>query len=171
MRAYRLPMEAEWEWACRQGTALPYGCAAREDALVRYANLVDRRQEAEASWPARNDGHVVTAPVGSCAPSDWGLYDLHGNVQEWCWDWYGPYPPGPRTNPRGGTMDSAPQVTIGAMFADGSERTWEGRAKVTRGGAWTDDAGTCSTRSFLLPELSDYETGFRLVSPLPVNAE
>jgi formylglycine-generating enzyme required for sulfatase activity len=77
---YRLPTEAEWEYACRAGTTTPFSTGG--NITGKDANYVEKN----------------TTPVGSFAPNPWGLYDMHGNVWEWCWDWFAAYPRGVRTN-------------------------------------------------------------------------
>jgi len=90
---YRLPTEAEWEYACRAGTKGPYNVEAdcTKIASVRKFAWVD-----EFNWV-----NFGTRAVGTRKPNAWGLYDMHGNVYEWCLDWYGPYAKGPVTDPTG----------------------------------------------------------------------
>jgi formylglycine-generating enzyme required for sulfatase activity len=97
---YRLPSEAEWEYACRASTSdrrFSYG----DD--TGYTNLTDY------AWYYDNSGST-THPVGQKLPNPWGLYDMYGNVFEWCQDWYGPYPGGSSVDPQGPakpTLDKA----------------------------------------------------------------
>jgi formylglycine-generating enzyme required for sulfatase activity len=108
---YRLPTEAEWEYACRAGTAGDYSFGGDKGQLSRHA------------WYADNAAKQ-TQPVGRKKPNPWGLYDMHGNVAEWCNDVYekGYYKVGPARDPRGP--------------ADGPRR-------VLRGGAWNSAAEAC----------------------------
>jgi formylglycine-generating enzyme required for sulfatase activity len=86
---YRLPTEAEWEYACRAGTTTPFSTGNNITSEQAYL-----RDDAEGIFWG-------PTPVGSFAPNAWGLYDMHGNVNEWCWDWYGEYPRGVQTDPAG----------------------------------------------------------------------
>ena len=89
---YRLPTEAEWEYACRAGTATSWSFGDDESELMNYA------------WYRANAwdvGEQYAHAVGTKLPNPWGLYDMHGNVKEWCQDWYGNYSSGAQTDPIG----------------------------------------------------------------------
>ncbi|MBP6874461.1 MAG: SUMF1/EgtB/PvdO family nonheme iron enzyme [Candidatus Eisenbacteria bacterium] len=144
---YRLPTEAEWEYACRAGTttALPTGdlrftgcspAAGQEnllDAIAWYCGNSD-----VGGGPQPHDGARKSANAA-------GLYDMHGNVWEWCWDRYGEYAGGPQIDPRG------PDGGIGD-------------ARVRRGGHWEGEARECrsAARGWFYPSSADNTTGFRL---------
>jgi uncharacterized protein (TIGR02996 family) len=117
-RCYRLPTEAEWEYACRAGTTTPfhYGSVVSAD----LANFDGRHPYGGA--PAR-PWLTRTTPVGNYLPNAFGLYDVHGNVREWCSDWY--------TADYGGKGREDPQ---------GPE---EGSSRVVRGGSWLCDGHKC----------------------------
>ncbi len=130
---YRLPTEAEWEYACRAltSTRFYYGDDPGYTNLVNYA------------WYSADSGST-THPVGLKLPNQWGLYDMAGNVREWCDDWFGPYPGGSTTDPQG--ADS------------GTER-------VLRGGSWFMAAASCRSaqRFGADPAGSNTDIGFRVV--------
>jgi formylglycine-generating enzyme required for sulfatase activity len=134
---YRLPTEAEWECAARAGTSTRFYYG--EDPLA--TNLINH------AWYGAIGG-ATTHPVGQKEPNAWGLYDLEGNVWEWCQDWYGPYPGGSETDPQGPASN-----TTGV--------------KVIRGGAWESfDADCRSARRStepVSPFISDFIIGFRVV--------
>lgn len=99
---YRLPTEAEWEYVARAGTQRRYGFGG-DESLDDYA------------WYHRNSGRVVH-PVATRRANPWGLYDIHGNVWEWVWDWYAPdYGEAPRTNPLG-PQSGSQHVLRGGSF-------------------------------------------------------
>jgi len=155
---YRLPTEAEWEYACRAGTTGPYSCP--KDKIHDYAVC-----EPNINNPILN-GY---APVGTKKPNPWGLYDMHGNVMEWCLDQYNSL----TYQVREGTVEN-PLIRATQVYP-----------RVARGGSWYDPPEDCaSTRRFFsdpdwktgdpqLPKSIWYLTdalwlGFRIVRPLAV---
>ena len=143
---YALPTEAQWEYACRAGTATAYSFGDDPADLHRHANYCDLSNTGELPWKdlGHDDGFDATAPVKSLEPNPWGLYDMHGNVWEWCNDWSGPYPEGAVTDPLG-----APVGTL----------------RIYRGGAYNRDADFCrsSKRFSNDPTTAHDNIGFRLV--------
>ena len=90
-RTYRLPTEAQWEYACRAGTTTRYNFGDDPEGLVAVGNVRDQTAQETFSWThclAASDGYAFTAPVGQFQANGFGLYDMHGNVGEWCLDWY-----------------------------------------------------------------------------------
>jgi formylglycine-generating enzyme required for sulfatase activity len=90
-RAVRLPTEAEWEYACRAGRPTRFFCGDDVEDLAGYANVADasfRRATGKGWGITSDDGYAFTAPVGKFRPNPWELYDMHGNVWQWCADWY-----------------------------------------------------------------------------------
>ena len=141
VKTYRLPTEAEWEYACRAGTKTPFNTGE---------NLTTNQANYDGNYPYKNfpKGKYLekTTPVGSFAPNAWGLYDMHGNVWEWCSDWYDEnyYKNSSSQNPKGPTS---------------------GTNRVLRGGSWLDRGQFCrsSRRYSSAPAYRDYSYGFRLV--------
>ena len=147
---YRLPTEAEWEYACRAGTKTIYFWGNASEEACKYANVGDKTARTMwHDWSVHNcnDGYAVSSPVGSFQPNGFGLYDILGNVWEWCEDRYAKnaYQIHTRRNP----------------LYDGPT----GSRRVTRGGSWSSKPGSARSayRYFLLPETRDSNLGFRLV--------
>lgn len=134
---FRLPTEAEWEYACRAGSTTAFSFGDSESGLGEYAWF----------WFEGNSD-AKTHEVGTKKPNAWGLYDTHGNVWEWCADWYGAYTGEAVMDPEGA--------------ASGSNR-------VSRGGSWPYDAGYCRSafRYGLLPGYRIDDLGCRLVLAPP----
>ncbi len=129
-RVYRLPTEAQWEYACRAGSKSAYSFGESSKSLGDYA------------WFAgKSNGQ--THPVGEKKATAWGLYDMQGNVFEWCSDWYDEYPKGAVSDPTG------PK---------------EGSLRVFRGGCWDGVAELCKSadRAYGLPSSRIYGIGFRV---------
>lgn len=133
-RVYRLPTEAEWEHACRAGKATLWSFGTDVQKLSDHA------------WYARRDAERTTQPVGQKLPNAWGLHDMHGNVWEWCSDWY------------------AEDYGLDAPLVD-PRGPAKGLSKVIRGGAYLSvPAHTRSaTRFHDPPEVADEDVGFRVV--------
>jgi sulfatase modifying factor 1 len=135
--AYQLPTEAQWEYACRAGTT----------TATAFGNSLSSTQaNFDGDYP-HNGGAPgpdldQTANVGSYAANAWGFHDMHGNVYEWCADWYGSYPTGSVTDPAG---------------------AGSGTVRVNRGGSWLNDGRYCrsAARGGNTPGYRYYYLGFR----------
>ena len=140
---YRLPTEAQWEYAARAGTTTPFNtgnCLSTDQANYNGSRPL--------SGCPKGENRRKTVRVGSFSPNAWGLYDMHGNVWQWCQDWYGDYTSDSVTDPEGPSS---------------------GRYRIFRGGGW-DRGGArgcrSASRGFLVvpPDRTCPAVGFRLVS-------
>ncbi|GBU27110.1 hypothetical protein R84B8_00633 [Treponema sp. R8-4-B8] len=140
---YRLPTEAEWEYACRAGTITPFNTGD---------NITTDQANYNGNYPYNGNAAGIyrekTTPVGSFAANAWGLYDMHGNVWEWCWDWYSSsyYSSSPTNDPSGASS---------------------GSYRVFRGGSWSNGGEYLRSagRFSLGPSGRDCTFGFRLARP------
>jgi len=146
---YRLPTEAEWEYACRAGTTTNYWYCDNPDTLTEVANVLDasaKELEPEFVATSKRDGFVHAAPVGQFRPNAFGLYDIHGNVWEWCTDWFDEnyYAGSPQDDPVG------PDI---------------GSSRVLRGGSWGAklEYARSADRGGLEPIFRSHLSGFRVV--------
>lgn len=142
---YRLPTESEWEYADRAGTTTAFylGCDLHS-GQANFDGTAD--YDCSVGYIVNSNGiaFYMTTPVGTFADNPWGLYDMIGNVFEWCQDWYGAYPSGPVTDPQGAVT---------------------GWLRVTRGGRWNYPARGCrsATRITFGPLSTGSGIGFRAV--------
>lgn len=138
----RLPTESEWEYACRAGTTTPFNTGA---------NLTTSQANYDGNNPyinnAKGESRKKIMPVGSFQPNQFGLYDMHGNVFEWCSDWYSKYISDNQTDPKGTSI---------------------GTQRVARGGSWSHAAQICrsANRVNVGPTLSCEIVGFRIVKDI-----
>jgi formylglycine-generating enzyme required for sulfatase activity len=140
---YRLPTEAEWEYACRAGTTTPFNTGN---------NITDRQANCYNHYGYNNNPNGGTSggyrsrpiEVNSFTANSWGLFDMHGNSADWCWDWYGEYGASAQTNPTG--------------LATGTLR-------INRGGGWNDFPKHIRSayRAAMPPGNGSFNIGIRLV--------
>jgi formylglycine-generating enzyme required for sulfatase activity len=139
---FRLPTEAQWEYACRAGTTTALNSGKNLTSTEGACPNLD-----EVGWYSQNSDSK-THPVGQKKANAWGLHDMHGNVWEWCADWYEAYPQGAATDPTGPN---------------------NGSYRVFRGGSWYDIASRacCAYRYCYSPSCADFDYGFRLARGQP----
>ena len=136
---YRLPTEAEWEYAAKAGNTGPFGFACDDYTSANCGSSASCLEP--YAWYGRNSSGT-THPVGSKLPNAWGLYDVSGNVWEWVWDWYWKFEKGSERNPRGPSS---------------------GEYRVLRGGSWSNIARNlrATDRGGYLPTAKNINIGFR----------
>ncbi len=146
---YRLPTEAEWEYACRAGTSTPFNTekslsAAEANFYGHYPYEIEENYFNNSVLEAKpGEYRQTTIAVGSFEPNAWGLYDMHGNVNEWCWDYYGAYDVNAADDPTGPSS---------------------GTRHVYRGGGWNDFAKNMRSayRAAGQEDMHSYNLGLRL---------
>jgi formylglycine-generating enzyme required for sulfatase activity/serine/threonine protein kinase len=148
-KVYRLPTEAEWEYACRSGTTSRFWCGDDPGGLAAVGNVADETYRArypDSPGIATRDGFVYTAPVGHFRASAFGLYDMHGNVWEWCSDGYRDH-------------------YVPLSTQDAPTESSEPPARAVRGGSWDDEPRYCQSAATLRHLRGDrsFSIGFRLV--------
>ncbi len=145
-----LPTEAQWEYACRAGSKTRFSFGDSDADLYRYGNYCDKSNTSGYMRRDKdhNDGHDKTAPVGSFRPNAFGLYDMHGNVSEWCNDWYAvSYANAKNQDPQGPDSASYPSC------------------RVFRGGSSYDKPAGCRSAyrgAFMMGERIEGDLGFRV---------
>jgi len=136
---YRLPTETEWEYACRAGTTTPFYMGSN-------ITTDDANYDGDLPYNGNAKGlyRETTMPVGSFMENAFGLYDMHGNVYEWCWDWAGDYPSDAQIDPAGSVS---------------------GSHRILRGGSWGSSALILRSafRNYANPSHKTHYFGFRLV--------
>jgi formylglycine-generating enzyme len=139
-KKYRLPTEAEWEYVCRAGTVTDFSSGR----FLGKSNLKNQKTDREPL--------SVSLKVAQGEANDWGVFDMHGNVEEWCSDWYGPYVSGEQSDPAG---------RVAGLF------------RVTRGGSHGTPVAylRSSNRMGMIPEDKHFQLGFRIVEGDPVSTK
>ena len=147
---YRLPTEAEWEYACRAGTVTPFNTensisAEKANYYGHYPYEIEDNYFSQGNLTTKPGVYrQTTVAVNSFSPNKWGLYNMHGNVGEWVWDYYGDYETGEQTDPAGAES---------------------GTLRVYRGGGWNDFAKNMRSayRATLAEDKGSFNIGIRLV--------
>ena len=143
-RKYALPTEAQWEYACRAGTVTPF-CFGETISTGQ----VNYHGDYTYGKGRKGKNREKPLPVGSLPPNAWGLYDMHGNVSEWCVDRYGEYGSAGESDPKGPA---------------------EGRNRLLRGGSWRSYPGACRSAFRLRSDARSYNIGFRVYCAIPTES-
>ena len=199
---FRLPTEAEWEYACRAGSTTWFHNGDRDEGLKLIANIADQslsEVSQTVEWGRTwNDGFAFTAPVGKFQSNALGLHDMHGNVWEWCQDWYGKsyYSKSPPRDPQGPSLEELQSIAAEQRdrdIAEARQKAGESptarnlfRLKVLeqmglarqyhvfRGGGWDNYPGFCRSAdrySSHSPTIRTQWAGFRVVRELSVEGQ
>lgn len=152
-REYRLPTEAEWEFACRAESRTRFNFGDDGQAIAKYANGADAkfRQATTMPWGVKDsDGYAFTSPVGAFPKNAFGLQDMHGNAMQWCSDAYADYPASAVIDPQGPPAN-------------------ENSDRVLRGGCWRNDPeyGRSASRHGGGPQEGGCTVGFRVAASAP----
>jgi formylglycine-generating enzyme required for sulfatase activity len=153
-RHYQLPTEAQWEYACRAGNEKAWSFSRREGAA---SSTEDSKSLLDYAWVSENSGDVTHA-VGLKKPNQWGLYDMYGNVFQWCLDFCGPYGAEAEVDPTGRWRDSSAALR---------------GTRVQRGGSCHSIDYWCrsATRCCGSPEQANEDVGFRVCAVIDDAAE
>lgn len=171
---YRLPTEAEWEYACRAGTNTVYYWGDDFSNGPEYANSLDKRAAKISNLDikfvkglADSDGYVVSAPTGSYKPNPSGLYDMSGNIAEWCYDWYSPnaYRNENLSDTSPVNLNTEPVKFERRNLGNSSSYIEEIPCRVIRGGSWGNvpEKLRSAARDYMPPNTSNNSVGFRPV--------
>lgn len=155
---YRLPTEAEWEYACRAGTTTPFNTetsisAEESNYYGHYPYEIEDNYFSQGNLTTKpGEYRQTTVPVTSFSPNPWGLYNMHGNVGEWVWDYYGAY-------------DSTNESAAGVAEQTDPTGAEIGTLRVYRGGGWNDFAKNMRSayRAALAGDKGSFNIGIRLV--------